>query len=274
MSVFCDTHTHTHTHTHAERERERDGVRDLRETPETSFPNEDARDIKLFFKYSQSKRAREPPDGSLDAKRRVLPFSNRCRAVVSRSWTPSSSTSRAAHRDLCENSMMCCNSGSPFYLFPSNVCVVPMLAFFVYARFFSPTPEDDGATLLVRLDGVCGFAIVVRETSSLSSPLVVVVKVVLVVDPPALRRRRRRRRGRTLQRRERRERERRKNVLHVSLFREKKETCQSFLLFCDDFSRNLSIKKKLLLLFSSSTLFFTHNQKKKRERERERSTSM
>ncbi len=53
--------------------------------------------------------------------------------------------------------------------------------------FFSPTPDDDGATLLVRLDGVCGFAIVVSRDVLLSSPLVVVVKVVLVVVPPALR---------------------------------------------------------------------------------------
>ena len=83
--------------------------------------------------------------------------------------------------------MMYKNSGSPLLFFHRMFASFRCLHFSFMHVFFSPTPDDDGATLLVRLDGVCGFAIVVSRDVLLSSPLVVVVKVVLVVVPPALR---------------------------------------------------------------------------------------
>ncbi len=49
---------------------------------------------------------------------------------------------RQALVDLCENwivDSLSLQFSLTFTDFPSNVCVVPMLAFFVYARFFLPT---------------------------------------------------------------------------------------------------------------------------------------
>ena len=78
--------------------------------------------------------------------------------MVSRSWTPSS-TSRAAHRQLCELDYK--NSGSsPLLFFHRMFASFRCLHFSFMHVFFSPTP-DDGATL-VRLDGGA-FAIVSRE---------------------------------------------------------------------------------------------------------------
>ena len=98
----------------------------------------------IIFKYSQSKRRATPlpTGGSLDAGA-ASSLAKRRRAVA-RWWylvlgRRASSTS-SSQVDLCENWILLTLKFSlTFTDFPSNVRVVPMLAFFVYARFFLPT---------------------------------------------------------------------------------------------------------------------------------------
>ena len=136
---FCERHTHTHR----EKERERETGFAIYEFQSTSFPNEDARYKTHFQIFPIKARSREPPDGSLDAKRPRPPFFEpraRFLGLLSRGGFSfldavvdvTSSSSTTLRIGLQKFGLI------TFTLFPSNVCVVPMLAFFVYARFFLP----------------------------------------------------------------------------------------------------------------------------------------
>ena len=71
----------------------------------------------IIFKYSQSKRRA---------------------VVVSRSWTPGVVDVKLSST-FARIGLLTLKFSLTFTDFPSNVCVVSMLAFFVYARFFLPT---------------------------------------------------------------------------------------------------------------------------------------
>ena len=82
------------------------------------------------------------PDGRVPRRRRrVLPRKKTSRGravVVSRSWTPGVVDVKLSST-FARIGLLTLKFSLTFTDFPSNVCVVPMLAFFVYARFFLPT---------------------------------------------------------------------------------------------------------------------------------------
>ena len=83
------------------------------------------------------------PDGRVPRRRRrVLPRKKTSRGravVVSRSWTPGVDVKLSSTFARIGLLTLSLKFSLTFTDFPSNVCVVSMLAFFVYARFFLPT---------------------------------------------------------------------------------------------------------------------------------------
>ena len=161
----------------------------------------------IIFKYSRATPL--PTGGSLDAGA-ASSLAKRRRAVA-RWWylvlgRRASSTS-SSQVDLCENWILLTLKFSlTFTDFPSNVCVVPMLAFFVYARFFLPTTRRRGRQS--RPTRVMRFRHATRDASSENNETTTTTT------------KKKKKRKEFLQR-ERREKKGKKNVLHVSLFEEK-----------------------------------------------------
>jgi len=147
MTVCCFGRENDHRHRGEQCFCERHREREIQST--SSFPNEtgeDDRERETNFQIFPVKKTsreggrggRRPP--SRDVFRRAFP-----RAVARRwwclvLWTPGvvdvKLSSTFARIGLLTLSL---KFSLTFTDFPSNVCVVPMLAFFVYARFFLPT---------------------------------------------------------------------------------------------------------------------------------------
>ena len=158
------------------------------------------------------------PDGRVPRRRRrVLPRKKTSRGravVVSRSWTPGVVDVKLSST-FARIGLLTLKFSLTFTDFPSNVCVVPMLAFFVYARFFLPTTRRRGRQS--RPTRVMRFRHATRDASSENETTTTTTT-------------KKKKRKEFLQR-EREERRRGRRMCYTfRCSKRKKETCQSFLL--------------------------------------------
>ncbi len=260
MTVCCFGRENDHRHRGEQCFCERHREREIQST--SSFPNEtgeDDRERETNFQIFPVKKTsreggrggRRPP--SRDVFRRAFPRAVAAAVVVSRSLDVKLSSTFANWKNFLT-----------FTDFPSNVCVVPMLAFFVYARFFLPTVTTvTTRRRLGRRRPTRGrFRHTVRDASSENETTTTTTK-------------KKKKRKEFL--RERREKKGKKNVPRFVVRRERKKRVKAFF-SCEDKRKKKRKKKEhddvsktyIDPTFTLSRNPNQKNKKKQKKRERER----